>query len=90
MAQFRASQFTARQVPAAIIAIVFGLEFPDPQLMGGPSPLPNDHTMIFAANEAPSVQAEIQTDENADTSAKMGNESGASGAATAPGDNSKK
>jgi hypothetical protein len=52
---------------AAVIALLFGLEFPDPKLSGEPSPLPNDHTMVLAADEGPSDdQRQVQTEENAE------------------------
>ncbi len=37
---------------AAIIALLFGLEFPDPKLSGEHLPIPNDHTMVAAADKA--------------------------------------
>jgi hypothetical protein len=64
-------------VSAAAIALLFGLEFPDPKLIGEPSPLPNDHTMVLAANEGQSTQPQTQIEENSDESAKMGKEAGA-------------
>ena len=52
---------------AAVIALLFGLEFPDPKLSGEPSPLPNDHTMVLAANEGLSDdQSQAQSEKNAD------------------------
>jgi hypothetical protein len=71
------TQLKALLVSAAGIALLFGLEFPDPKLIGEPSPLPNDHTMVLAANEGQNPQPQAQTEENADESAKMGQESGA-------------
>ena len=59
-------------VPAAAIALTFGLQFPDPQLLGEPAPLPNDGVMVLAANGEQSGQPQSQTEENA----KMGKESG--------------
>jgi hypothetical protein len=50
---------------AAVIALLFGLEFPNPQLTGEPSPLPTDHTMVFAADEARDGQAQAQTEKKA-------------------------
>ena len=56
-------------VPA--IALTFGLQFPDPKLIGEPSPLPNDGLIVLAANDEQSAQPQVQTEENADKSAKM-------------------
>lgn len=78
---------------AAVIALLFGLEFPDPTLNGEPSPLPNDHTMVLAANEGLSDdQSQAQSEKNADESAKMGKESGTQtgGEPTVPEDDTKK
>jgi len=89
MTQFRASRFRALLGSAAVIALLFGLEFPNPQLTGEPSPLPNDHMMALAANESPSGQAQVQSEENAAESAKMGKEPGTQSgdqAATSDGD----
>lgn len=63
------TQSRAWLASAAVIALLFGLEFPDPKLSGEPSPLPNDHTMVLAAGERPTDQR--QTEESADESAKM-------------------
>jgi hypothetical protein len=62
-------------VCAAAVALTFGLQFPDPKLIGGPSPLPNEDVMVFAANEQ-TGQPQAQAEDNADESAKMGEESG--------------
>ncbi len=35
---------------AAAISLLFGLELPDPKLTGEHFPLPNDHTMVSAAD----------------------------------------
>ena len=70
------TQLRALLVSTAAIALLFGLEFPDPKLNGEPSPLPNDHTMVLAADEGQSGQPPAQTEENVDESAKMGKESG--------------
>jgi hypothetical protein len=77
MTHFRTTRFSAWLASAAVMALLFGLEFPDSQLSGEPSPLPNDHTMVIAVNEAPSGQSQVQTDENANESARPGEESGA-------------
>jgi hypothetical protein len=77
MTQFKATRFRALLGSAAVFALLFGLEFPNPQLTGGPAPLPNDHTIAVAANEPPSGQSQVQTDENATDAAKAGKESGA-------------
>jgi hypothetical protein len=61
---------------AAVIGLVFGLNFPDPNLSGGRAPgLPLGFT-VLAANDASNDQNKIQSDQNADESAKMGKESG--------------
>ena len=41
-----------RLASAAVIALLFGLEFPDPKLSGEHLPLPFDHTMVAAADKA--------------------------------------
>jgi hypothetical protein len=69
MTHFRATRCKAWLASAAAIALLFGLEFPNPQLNGEPAPLPNDHTMAVAANEAPSGQPQAQTEENVGESA---------------------
>ena len=86
------TQFRGLLVITAAIALLFGLEFPDPKLSGEPSPLPNDHTMVLAADEGASGQPQAQTEENADESAKMGKESGTQtgGEPTVPEDDTKK
>lgn len=61
-------------VSAAAIALTFGLQFPDPNLVGEPSPLPN--VTVLAANDEQSGQPQAQTEENADESTKMGEETG--------------
>ena len=77
MTRFRATRGNAWLGSAAAIALLFGLEFPDPQLTGEPSPLPNDHTMVTAANEEPSDQTQVQSEVDANESAKMGKDPGA-------------
>ena len=62
-------------VSATAIALTFGLQFPDPKLIGGPSPLPNDGVMVLAANDEQSGQPQAQAEENADQSAKNAAES---------------
>ena len=49
---------------AAVIALLFGLEFPNPKLVGEPSPLPTDHTMVLAAKEGRDGQAQIEKKAN--------------------------
>jgi hypothetical protein len=34
---------------AAVFALLFGIELPDPKLTGEHFPLPNDHTMVTGA-----------------------------------------
>lgn len=60
---------------AAVAGLVFGLNLPDPNLAGGRAPLPHDITVV-AANETQGTDHQVQSDENADKSAKMGKESG--------------
>ena len=76
---------------AAVAGLVFGLNFPDPNLAGGRAPLPQDVTIV-AANETGTDQREVQADENADKSAKMGKESGTQSGdeGAAPGNDTKK
>jgi hypothetical protein len=57
------TQARAWLAPAAALALLFGLEYPNPDLSGEPSPLPNDHTMVLAANEAPNDEAQAQTED---------------------------
>lgn len=59
-------------VSVAAIALTFGLQFPDPKLIGEPSPLPNDGVIVLAANDGQSAQPQAQTEESADEAAKMG------------------
>jgi hypothetical protein len=60
-----------------VVALVFGLEVPDPNLAGVPSPYPRERT-LFAANELQgNGQTQGQSDNNADEVATMGKESGA-------------
>jgi hypothetical protein len=62
---------------AAIIGLVFGLNFPDPNLSGGRAPLlPLGFTLLAANETQDNDQSKLQSDENADESAKMGKESG--------------
>jgi hypothetical protein len=63
-------------VSVAAIALTFGLQFPDPEFIGEPSPLPNDGVVVLAATDGQSAQPQAQTEESADESAKMGKESG--------------
>jgi hypothetical protein len=77
------TQSRACLVSTVVIALLFGLEFPDPKLSGEPSPIPYDHTMEIAG--VTPDQRQTQTEENADESAKMRNESGAQTDAKASG-----
>jgi hypothetical protein len=62
---------------AAIIGLVFGLNFPDPNLSGGRAPsLPLGFTLLAANETQADDQSKIQSDENADESAKMGKDPG--------------
>lgn len=61
---------------AAVASLLFGLNFPDPNLAGGRAPLPQDFTVVAADEAQGTDQRQVQSDENADESAKMGNESG--------------
>jgi hypothetical protein len=62
---------------AAVASLLFGLNFPDPNLAGERAPLPHNFT-VLAADEAPAVdQRQLQSEENADESAKMGEKTGA-------------
>ena len=56
----------ASLLPAAVIALVFGLGPPDANLTGESFPFPNDWTLL-AADETQGTEPE-----NADESAKMG------------------
>jgi hypothetical protein len=55
---------------AAVASLTFGLAWPDPELAGGRAPFPQDH-MVLAADET-TQQSEVQSEDNADESAKMG------------------
>ena len=59
---------------AAVASLLFGLNFPDPNLAGGRAPLPQDLT-VLAADETTGVDRQIQSEENADKSAKIGEKS---------------
>ena len=61
---------------AAVASLLFGLNFPDPNLAGGRAPLPQDVTVVAADETQGTDQAQVQSDENADKSAKMGEKSG--------------
>ena len=63
-------------VLAAVIALVFGLRPPDPNLIGEPLPLPNDYTFLAADETQSNEGSQVQSEENADQSAKMGEDSG--------------
>ena len=61
---------------AAVIGLVFGLNLPDPNLSGGRAPVPPLGFTLLAANETQADdQSKIQSEENADESAKMGKDS---------------
>jgi hypothetical protein len=48
-------------VPTAVIALLFGISPPDPDLTGESSPVPFDHTLM-AADQSPSKeQSDVQT-----------------------------
>jgi hypothetical protein len=60
---------------AAVASLLFGLNFPDPNLAGGRAPLTQGFT-VLAADETTGVdQRQVQSEENADESAKMGEKS---------------
>jgi hypothetical protein len=61
---------------AAVAGLVFGLNFPDPDLVGGRAPLPQEFTLLAADETQGTEERRVQPDENADESAKMGKESG--------------
>ena len=42
-------------LPTAVIALVFGISPPDPDLTGEPLPVPFDHTLL-AADQSPNSQ----------------------------------
>lgn len=42
---------------AAVFALLFGIELPDPKLTGEHFPLPNDHTMVTGAGVEKQLQA---------------------------------
>jgi hypothetical protein len=66
----------ASLLPAAVIALVFGLGPPDPNLTGESFPFPNDWTLLAADDTQATEQSQVQSEENADESAKMGEDSG--------------
>jgi hypothetical protein len=70
------TQFRTWLASVGVIALLFGLDFPNPQLTGEPAPLPNDHTMVMAEGSS-SDQRQAQSEENADqqTGAQSGDES---------------
>ena len=70
------TQLRAWLLSAAVIALVFGLELPDPKLTGEQSPLPNDYTLLSADQTQSNEQRQVQSEDNADESAKMGNDPG--------------
>ena len=61
---------------AAVIALVFGLRPPDPNLIGEPLPLPNDYTFLAADETQSNEGSQVQSEENTDQSAKIGEDSG--------------
>ena len=53
-------------LPTAVIALVFGISPPDPDLTGEPLPVPFDHTLL-AADQSPNSQqnqAQFRESEN--------------------------
>ena len=60
---------------AAVAALVFGLDFPDPNLVGGRAPPPQDFTLLAANETRGTDQRHVQSEQNADESAKMGEKS---------------
>ena len=48
----------------AVIALLFGLSPPDPNLSGEPSPLPNDHTLLAAGQPQGNEQSQVQFPQN--------------------------
>jgi hypothetical protein len=66
----------ASLLPTAVIALVFGLGSPDPNLTGESFPFPNDWTLLAADETRGTEQSQVQSEENADESAKMGEDSG--------------
>jgi hypothetical protein len=66
----------ASLLPAAVIALVFGLSPPDPNLTGEPLRVPFDHTLLAADQTQGNEQSQVQSAENADESTKMGEDSG--------------
>jgi hypothetical protein len=55
---------------AAVASLTFGLAWPDPELAGGRAPFPQDY-MVLTADET-TQQSEVQSEDNAEESAKMG------------------
>lgn len=44
----------------AVIALVFGISPPDPDLTGQPSPVPFDHTLLAADQSPNNEQSQVQ------------------------------
>jgi len=53
--------FRALFVPTAVIALVFGISPPDPDLTGEPAPVPFDHTLMAADQSPSNEQSDVQT-----------------------------
>jgi hypothetical protein len=47
-------------VPTAVIALVFGISPPDPDLTGEPAPVPFDHTLLVADQSPNNEQSQVQ------------------------------
>lgn len=50
------THLTAVLLPTAVIALVFGISPPDPDLTGEPLPVPFDHTLLAADQSTNSQQ----------------------------------
>ena len=48
----------------AVIALLFGLSPPDPNLTGEPLPLPYDHTLLAADQPQGNEQSQVQLPQN--------------------------
>jgi hypothetical protein len=84
------TEFSKLVLLAASASLTFGLPWPDPELAGGRAPFPQDY-MVLTANDTPQ-QSQVQSEDNADESAKMGKQSGTQtgNAATTPENETKK
>lgn len=47
-------------LPTAVIALVFGISPPDPDLTGEPLPVPFDHTLLAADQTPSNEQSQVQ------------------------------